>query len=438
MRWRGGGGRRTGWWHRRMEVRVVVVAAAALVFVVLALVLWSTKRRRDVRLYVVDRGVVGELLPSLAGITHGALVDGNRVELLENGEFFTRLLGDLQDARESIHFETFLWEEGEVADRLARTLAERARDGVEVRVLVDASGGRGMSARELAGMEGAGCRVARYHPFRLAFLGTVNNRDHRKLVLVDGRVGYVGGHCVTDAWSGDAGDRHHYRDVSARVEGPVVAQLQSAFTENWVEQTGEVVAGERYFPALPEAGPSRAHLAYVSPSGATSSVELLYYLAIAGATRQVLIQNPYFLPDPDGLEMLERAARRGVDVRVMLPSAEATDNAIVQHASHHHYGDLLAAGVRIYEYRRTLLHQKVLTVDHAWSAIGSTNFDDRSFELNDEVSLGVGDPEVAARLEAIFAADLRDCDERHLGEWAHRSWWHKTLDAAAYLINEQL
>ena len=422
-----------------VAVPLWAVVATVVGIAVLLVVLWSVKHRRDVHYVLPEPAPLAEMLPSIAGLTHGALVEGNKVELLENGDgFFPRLFADLGAAEDTIHFEVFLWEEGELARRTARALAERAEAGVEVRLLVDASGGRGLSGQTLRTIQEAGVEVARYHPLGLKSLGNLNNRDHRKIVVVDGRLGYVGGHCIVDTWLGDAEDREHFRDVSARVEGPVVQQLQSAFTENWVEQTGEVVAGPRYFPELEAVGESRAHLAYVSPSGSPSSVELLYYLAIRAAREQILIQNPYFLPDPDGLELLRQAAARGVTVRIMLPSAEATDSALVQHASHHHFGNLLKAGIEIYEYDRTLLHQKVMTVDHLWSAVGSTNFDDRSFELNDEASLGIESAEIARALEEAFAADLRHCRRRTLDEWRGRPLWHKLIDGTAYLINEQL
>lgn len=213
---------------------------------------------------------------------------------------------------------------------------------------------------------------------------------------------------------------------------------RDAFAENWIEETGEISAGDKYFPKIAPAGPSTAHLAYTSPDGNVSSVQVLYYLAISAARREILIQNPYLLPDTEGIEALADAVRRGVDVRIMVPSDDATDSALVQHASHHHFGTLLQRGVKIYEYERTLLHQKVLVVDGVWSCVGSTNFDERSFEINDEVSIGVVDPAVAAQLRAAFENDLKHAKERKLEEWKNRSLWHKTIDGVAYLGRSQL
>jgi cardiolipin synthase len=205
-----------------------------------------------------------------------------------------------------------------------------------------------------------------------------------------------------------------------------------------VEETGEIPAGEKYFPPPAQAGETSAHLAYTSPTGSVSSVEVLYYLAINAARRRIIIQNPYMLPDNDAIAALANAVKRGVDVRVMVPSTEATDSPVVQHASHHKFAEMLKSGIRIYEYKPTLIHQKIIVVDGVWSCVGSTNFDDRSFQLNDEVSMGVIDPRIASQLEAAFANDLRSAQERHFDEWEHRSLWHKLVDGLAYLGSSEL
>ncbi|HEY6842595.1 MAG TPA: phospholipase D-like domain-containing protein, partial [Thermoanaerobaculia bacterium] len=250
---------------------------------------------------------------------------------------------------------------------------------------------------------------------------------------IDGRIGYIGGFGIASEWTGHAQDKEHWRDTGLRVMGPIVNQLQGAFCENWVEETGEIPAGERYFPHLAAAGPSQAHVAYTSPTGSVSSVQVLYYLAIRAARREVLIQNPYMLPDQDAIDAFADAVRRGVDVRVMVPATSSTDSPIVQHASHHIYGKLMRAGVKIYEYTPTLLHQKVIIVDGVWSCVGSTNFDDRSFQLNDEISMGVLDPTLAAELRAAFANDLRSAEQRTYAQWQSRPLWHRLLDQLAYL-----
>jgi len=219
----------------------------ACVVLFLGIVIWSIKRHREPRLHIKSNAPLTELLPSLAGLTHAVMVEGNSVELFENGAFFDTLLADMARAQRSLHFETYLWEEGELSRRVTAALAERARAGVEVRVLVDASGGDKMGESAPRELIAAGCQFQLFHPRRLRNLGLQNERDHRKLVVIDGRVAFVGGHCVKDQWLGEAQDREHFRDLSVRLRGPIVHAAQSTFSENWVEETGELFVGEGVF-----------------------------------------------------------------------------------------------------------------------------------------------------------------------------------------------
>lgn len=422
-----------------VRMPIVAFAGAVLAILLLGIILWSVKRKPDTFLRVDDPGELRALLPSIAGLTHSTMEAGNSMQVLQNGDmFFPALFRDIAAARESVHIESFIWYDGKIARQLASLLAEKARQGVEVRVLVDASGGRQLKGEVKEMLEGAGAEIAHFHPLRISNLGRLNNRDHRKLMILDGRVGYIGGFCIADEWGGNARHRKEYRDTGLRITGPVVNRLQAAFAENWIEETGHIPAGDKYFPKIAPAGPTAAHVVYTSPSGSVSSVQILYYLAIESARREILIQNPYLLPDTAGIAALEAAVKRGVDVRVMVPSDDATDSPLVQHASHHHFGTLLRRGVKIYEYDKTLLHQKVMVVDGLWSAVGSTNFDERSFELNDEVSIGLVDPAIAAQLRAAFVNDLRHARQRQYAEWKGRSLWHKTVDGVAYLGRSQL
>lgn len=418
-------------------VPLFVVAGAAVVIVGLLLIIWSVKRRHDVKLHAAGEDSVVDLAETIAGLTHGTLVDGSRLESIENGAYFDAVLRAIDAAEALIHLETFLWKEGSVAARFAEALAAKARAGISVRILFDGSGGKQIRPR-LRALRDAGCKVVRYHRFSPRNIGRVNNRDHRKIVIVDGRIGFAGGHCLTDDWLGDAEDKKHFRDLFVRVEGPIVHGLQSAFCENWVEETGDLPIGDDYFPELEPWGESRAHLAFVTPMGSVSTIKILHYIAICAANRSITIQNPYFLPDPEAIDALIVAAGRDVDVRVMLREAAASDAPIVQHASHRQYGALLKGGVRILEYGRTLLHQKVFVVDGTWAAIGSTNFDDRSFETNDEVSLSIFDETFAAQLTEVFERDLAHCREVKLKAWKSRGVRHRLLDFATYLVNEQL
>jgi len=424
--------------ERTITIPVALFAGLIITVVLLVIVIWSVKRRGSAHFTVREGTGIEKLLPSIVGVTAGSLIEGNRIEILQNGGFFPVLLRDIEAARETIHFESYVWWKGTICEEIAAALATKAREGVEVRVLLDASGSSRMDKKLWKQMEAAGCKLAKFHPLRLSNIGRLNNRDHRKIVVIDGEVGFVGGHGFAEEWTGNAQDADHWRDTFLRVEGPLVGQIQGAFSENWIEETGEVPAGEKYFKRLHHAGPTAAHLSYVSPAGSASSVELLHYLAISAAEKEIIIQNPYFLPDPEAIEALRKAVERGVNVMIMMPSDDVNDSPVVQHASHHHFGTFLKAGIRVFEYRRTLLHQKVLIIDGIWSSVGSTNFDDRSFEVNDEISLGMMDSAIAAELRRAFEDDLKHAKEWKYKEWSERPVLHKLTDGMAYLVNEQL
>ena len=411
-----------------------------LLFIIfmLALVIWSVKRRPRPNLSRSD-SETKNVMASVAGLVQATVVGGNAVELIQNGAYFERLFADLEAAKSTINFETFLSKEGEVTRRFANVLIDCAARGVAVRVMLDGSGGRRFGKTDVKRMQNAGCQVAMFHPmFHVRNIGRINQRTHRKIAIIDGRIGYIGGHCLTDDWLGDGDGRKHNRDISARVEGPVVRQMQSVFTDNWIEETGEVISGDKFFPELKECGPTPAMIAFESPMGGPSALKLLHYLAIKEAKKSLTIQNPYFLPDPDARQGMVEAIERGVAMRIMIPETHATDAKLVSHASHHHYGTLLKHGVRIFDYERTLLHQKVFTVDRAWSSIGSTNFDDRSFEINKEVSLVVFDENIAQELEETFERDAHHARERTFEEWTKRPLFHKLKDGVVFLLNEQL
>jgi cardiolipin synthase len=430
-------------WHDRgtTYVKLPMVAFAGLILAVagLTITLWSVKRKPSTHLQVKNPGALQTLIPSIVGVTQGSLEQGNRIEVLQNGDgFFPLLLRDIAAARESVHIETYIWWDGVMPQRIAELLAQKARQGVEVRLLVDASGGHKMSRKTERSMKDAGVAVKKFHHLRISNIGRLNNRDHRKEMIIDGRIGYIGGYGIADQWTGHAQDKDHWRDTGLRVEGPIVGKLQAAFCENWIESTGEVPAGEKYFPPIPRAGTTPAHIAYATPTGSVSSVQILYYLAIKAAQHEIIIENPYLLPDQDAMEAMADAVRRGVSVKVLVPGTSSTDSPIVEHASHHHFGTLLKNGVRMFEYQPTLAHQKLIVVDGLWSCIGSTNFDNRSMRLNDEISMGVVDPQIAAQLRAAFTDDLRQSRERHFGEWEERPLWHKLIDGLAYLAHGQL
>jgi cardiolipin synthase len=427
--------------HRTHYVRIPVVGFAALILAVagLTILLWSAERGTDARLNVKNPGDFNALLPSIVGLTQSSLEGGNAVQVLQNGDqFFPLLLADIARARQTVHIESYIWWKGAICDQLALALAEAARRGVEVRLMVDASGGHKMDRKLAKVMTDAGVKLVRFHTPTISNWGRLNNRDHRKEMIIDGRVAYLGGYGFAEEWTGHAQDKEHWRDTGVRLQGPIVNRLQAAFCENWIEETGEIPAGAKYFPPPVAAGSVPAHLAYTSPTGGVSSVQVLYYLAIKAARHEIIIENPYLLPDDDAIDALAEAVRRGVDVKVIVPATTATDSPIVQHASHHRFGLLLQKGVKIWEYKKTLLHQKVIIVDGVWSCVGSTNFDRRALQLNDEISLGIVDPGVAQQLRAAFADDLRYADRRTYEQWEHRGVWHKMIDGLAYLASSQL
>jgi cardiolipin synthase len=406
--------------------------------VLLALVIWSIRRHRDPDLHIECDRPIDELGPTLAGLTLSTAVAGNKAEVLENGAFFEVLIDRVRAAEKSVHFETFLWKEGVLGSRLAEALIDRARAGVEVRVLLDAVGSKDAGTAVVRRMRDAGCRVVFFHKKRLRNIGVFNDRDHRKLAVVDGREAFLGGHCIVDKWLGDAEDGKHYADVSLHLHGPIVHSVQGAFSENWAGETGELFVGEGVFPALAPAGDLLMHAVFAKPENSAPAVKILHHTAICLARERIWIQNPYFIPEPDAIVAFAKAVERGVDVRVLMPSTSCSDNPMVQHAGHRNFEWLLECGVRLFEYPHTLLHQKIMTVDSVWSAIGSSNFDDRSFETNDEITLAVKDQELAGKLDAIFEKYVERAAEIDLAVWRRRGLGHKLKDRAFYLLNELL
>jgi cardiolipin synthase A/B len=424
--------------RRLVVVPLWLALLAVLLLLLLALWLYTTVRERRAEVRVRDVEKFEEALSSIAGLTGGAILSGNRATVLQDGDqFFPALLADIAAARETIHLETYVWWKGEICERVGRALAARARRGVEVRLTLDAMGATKMNRRLLALMRDAGVEINRYHPIKFSELGLINQRTHRKLAVFDGRVGYLFGHGIAEEWVGHGQDPEHWRDTGVRLEGPVVNSVQAVFADNWLEQTGEALVGPLYFPRLASAGSLRAHIVASKPRGGVSTLETLFKIAVASSRRELLIQNPYFIPDDEAVELLGRAVKRGVDVRIMLPGP-VTDSSVVRHAGHFYWENLMMRGVRIYEYQRTLLHQKVVVVDGLWSLVGSTNLDDRSLDINDEASVGLIDRGIAAELKRAFAEDLRHCREIHLAEWRRRSLWDKGIDAMSYSINGQL
>ena len=375
--------------------------------------------------------VMGSLLgPGVLG--------GNQVTTLLNGdEIFPAMLGAIRSARRSITFETYIYWSGDVGRRFAEALSERARAGVKTHLLLDWVGSGKMESAMLDEMERAGVEIVRYRPLRWYNLDRLNNRTHRKLLIVDGRTGFTGGVGVADHWLGNAQDPEHWRDSHFRAEGPVVAQLQAAFMDNWIESQGRILDGRDYFPLLEPAGAQLAQAFRSSPSEGSASMRLMYLLAIAAATRSIRIANAYFVPDSLVVDMLVQARERGVAVEIIVPGP-VLDAQIVRRASRAKWGPLLRAGVKIYEYQPTMYHTKVMVVDDVWSSVGSTNFDDRSFRLNDEANLNVLDAEFGAAQARVFAEDRERSRQITLEAWERRPFKERLQERFASLFDSQL
>ncbi|HYE38935.1 MAG TPA: phospholipase D-like domain-containing protein [Ramlibacter sp.] len=405
---------------------------------VLVVAIWSIRRHRSPILQVQTDCGIADLVPSLSGLTLSTAVEGNAVEVLENGGFYDVLIERIGAAQRSVHFETFLWKPGELSKRLAAAFMERAQAGVAVRILLDAQGSRRIDKDTAERLREAGCKLKFFHKRSVYTLGVLNDRDHRKICVIDGREAFVGGHCITDEWLGDAEDHVHWSDVSLWLHGPIVHSIQGAFSENWAGTTGELFVGDDVFPVLHKAGDIAIHAAFVKPENSAPAVKILHHTVLCLARERIWIQNPYFIPKREALEAMAAAVKRGVDVRVLMPAASGSDAPMVQHAGHYHFEQMLRSGVRLFEYPHTLLHQKVMTVDRCWSAVGSTNFDDRSLDTNDEITLGILDRGLTAQLDGIFEKYVQRANEVTLPEWSERGWVHKLKDKAAYLLNDVL
>jgi cardiolipin synthase len=366
-----------------------------------------------------------------------ALVGGNQVTTLLNGDqIFPSMLQAIRGAKDTITFETYIYWSGAIGKEFADALSDRARNGVRVHVMLDWVGSQKLDEAALEEMRAAGVEIKKYHPPRWYTLNKLNNRTHRKLLVVDGRIGFTGGVGIADNWSGQAQDADHWRDTHYRIEGPAVAQMQAAFTDNWTKVTGKILHTSGYFPPLREVGKQYAQVFQSSSEGGAESMHLMYLLSIAAAARSIHLSMAYFVPDEVTIDTLRAALERGVKVQILLPGPIRDADAVGE-ASRAGWGDLLERGAEIYEYQPTMFHCKVLTVDGLWSSVGSTNFDNRSFRLNDEANLNVYDQEFAQRQIADFKEDLKRSRRVTFEEWKARPWTEKLRQQALALFNAQ-
>ncbi len=365
-------------------------------------------------------------------------VAGNRHTALENGDrIFPAMLAAIRGARTSITFETYIYWAGDIGREFADALSERSRSGVKVHVLLDWVGSAKVPAGFIDDMVAAGVQLRKFHPPHWSKLGRLNNRTHRKLLVVDGRIAFTGGVGIAPQWGGNAQDPTQWRDSHFQVEGPVVAQMQAVFLDNWIKVTGDVLHGPGYFPELAPVGDELAQIFSSSPSGGSETMQLMYLLSITAATRSIDLSAAYFVPDALTARALVAAMQRGVRLRIVVPG-EHTDSDTVRNASRARWGPLLGAGALIAEYRSTMFHCKVMIIDGLLVSVGSTNFDNRSFRLNDEATLNVFDRGFAKQQTATFEADLGRAQPVSHARWSARPWHEKLAERLASLIGDQL
>lgn len=423
------------------------MSVPAIVFTTLfvtAFVLWvganlaTTEKRllyRPRRLYTSGDADFRRALGILLG---PPLLGGNRITTLVNGEqIYTVMLDAIRTAQTNITFETFVFRD-EVGARFVDELSSAARRGVKVHMLLDWLGSRTMDSGLLAAARAAGCDLQIYHPPSWYHLGRLNNRTHRKLMVIDGRLGFTGGAGMGVEWSEGLSGLPPWRETHFKAEGPVVAQMQAVFIDNWIKATGRVLHGAEYFPQLPgDVGKMEAQMFGSSPVGGSESMHLMVLLALAAAKTSIDIENAYFVPDRLTVESLCAAARRGVRVRIVVPG-RYTDTRLGRWAAHGLYGELLEAGIQIFEYQPTMMHCKVLVIDGVWSSVGSANFDDRSFRLNDEANLNVFSEELAREQTSLIDADITRSRRMVLKRWRNRAFSRRLNERLALLLRSQL
>ena len=425
--------------RRRSTLRTVLLTAlatGALVLLALNFTAGEKKVQQQLpRLYSTADPQFERALGSLLG---PGIVGGNAVtELINGDQIFPPMLAAIKAAQKSVTFETYIYWSGDIGKQFADALSERARAGVPVHVLLDWVGSAKMEESYLKEMKEAGVQIEKFHKPHWYNLARMNNRTHRKLLVVDGQVGFTGGVGIAPAWTGNAQDPDHWRDSHYLVRGPVVAQMQATFLDNWLKVTGKVLHGEAYFPAIAPAGGQKAQMFSSSPSSGSESMQLMYHLAITAAERSIDLSVAYFVPDDLTRKLLTDALARGVRVRLVTPG-EHTDTETVKAASRATWGELLQAGAEIYEYGPTMYHCKVMIVDQLLVSVGSTNFDNRSFRLNDEANLNVYDAAFAQRQTRVFEDDIKRSRRVTYEAWLERPWSEKLHEKMTGLLRSQL
>jgi cardiolipin synthase len=414
--------------RRVLRLAVLVLSVAPLP----GCTIFSDKRTSYT--YKPDYGVDSAEFRRSLDVLGSEMVPHNDAKLLRNGdESFGSMLEAIRGARASINVEQFIFNKGKIATQFAQALAQKALEGVEVRVLLDDWGSHPGSLEDV--MTSSGVKLRWYKPLRIYSIYKVGKRTHRKILTVDGRIGFTGGFGIDDRWMGNARNSDEWQDTNVRVEGPVVAQLQAVFMEDWVHTTGEVLNGQEQFPPIPAAGTMLAQTIAASRNDASSKAKLLYFMAIQAARKSIWIENAYFVPDSQIRQGLVNAVKRGVDVRAIVPGPHI-DIPFVRMASRHHYGELLDGGVKIYEYQPTMMHSKVMVVDGIWTTIGSINFVNRSMKKNAEANVAIYDRGFAGLVENMIVADLEKSQVFTREQWKKRGLPARIGETFSWLFSE--
>jgi len=417
---------------------VLSVLALAWQAFLLLMALFAPTMRYQVERFEVPAIDSEKFLRTLEALTDAQVNHHSDLKVLTNGEeFYQEELQAIRQATRSINLEAYIFQRGKLAQDFLAALAERARAGVKVNLVLDGLGSFSTSRSYCRELLSSGGKIQFYHPFSWRSVASINNRTHRELLVVDGLCGFIGGAGIADHWLMDKKNHRRWRDTVIRVEGDIVSNLQATFAENWLETSGEVIFGEEYFPHLQAAGNAKAMVINSSPSaGGSTRARILIQALVSAARNKIRITTPYFLPDSSMVRELVRAAQRGVQIEIVVPGRKS-DHGLTRSSSRRLYGKLLRAGVRIYEYQPAMIHAKVLVIDGLWSVTGSTNFDNRSFGLNDEVNLAACDPQLADDLNHDFLADLAASKEVTLQDWKKRSLLEKLHEALGWALQRQ-
>jgi cardiolipin synthase A/B len=425
------------WWRLAIGEWI----ALSLAFLALVLIFCLFFIRRHTLPYRIEHSFAvsdPEFVGSAFALSDPVLVPGNKIELLQNGdEYFPAMLQAIHSAQRTVNFEAYILYSDAVGREFRDALIERAKSGIEVRILLDGIGsGWNLKNSDARMMEKAGCKFAYYHPVHSWRVDRTNRRSHRRILVVDGKIAFTGAIGFAEQWSGHAQDPKHWRDVQARLEGPIVASLQAAFQEHWVKTFGEALSGAGQFPALTAAGDLKAQVV-LSRSFSMAPIPLLQSVAFSAAEKRIWIINAYCTPTDDQVDLLVKAVKRHVDVKLILPGKN-DDQPLTKSAGRAAYGRMLEGGVKIFEYQPTMIHEKSMVIDGLFSLVGSSNLDARSSEINEELDVAVYDRSFGQKMEAVFEEDLRHSVEYTLRQFQNRTLWERTTEWLMLPFRSQL